>query len=112
MRASTSDGVLRRRLLVLAVVASVFAVAASWFLTVVTNRLFLPVLFGLGDEPLSLLFLLLPAACTAVVGVQGRSSRRFLALAAGLGTATTLVLGLAVWFAWLMVVCHGGGCYD
>jgi hypothetical protein len=64
------------RLAGLALIFSAVAVAIAWTVSVTRDRLFLPIVNDLGDKPLSVVFLLLPAAATVVVGRRFRRPAR------------------------------------
>jgi hypothetical protein len=100
----------RRSFIHTATFAPVVSVAIAWVLSAATDRLFLPV--GQIDEPLSIVFLLLPAAAVVVVGRRlGRAAGTFW-LAGFLSTVWTVVLAWVVWIGWIIAVCHDGGCFD
>jgi hypothetical protein len=64
------------RLAGLALVFAAAAVAIAWIVSVTRDRLFPPIVNDLGDEPLSVVFLHLPAAATIVVGCRFRRPAR------------------------------------
>ena len=105
----------RRWLACAAILGPVASVALAWALSASTDRLFLPLIAGhVGDEPLSVVFLLLPVGATVLVArnVPRTSAGVWLA---GLMTAlTTVVLAWVVWIGWILVVCglQDNRCFD
>jgi hypothetical protein len=107
----TSSG---RSLVAAAALGPIVSVLLSWALSVSTDRNFLPIIGGLGDEPLTIVFLLLPSAAAAYVGrLEGRSASAVLG-AALFAVILTVVLAYVVWIAWIVVVCslQDNACFD
>jgi hypothetical protein len=96
------------------VLGPVVSVAVAFALSLAVNRLYLPLLGGLGDEGLGLVFLLLPVAATIGLGVREQRSGLALFTGGALTVIATQVLSYLVWIGWIFVVCglQDNRCFD
>lgn len=96
------------------ILGPLLSVLIAFALSLAANRLYLPVIGGLGDEPLSLLFLLLPVAGTVAVGLREQRSRTALWVGGALAVVATQVLSYLVWIGWIIVICgiQDNRCFD
>jgi hypothetical protein len=105
----------RRRFFVLtAVLSPIVSVLVALVLSVGSDRLYLPVIGGLGDEPLSLFFFFLPVGATIGIGLWLRRSAKALWAAGFLVAVATELLTYVVWIGWIVVVCslQDNACFD
>jgi hypothetical protein len=94
--------------------APVISVLVAFGLSLAANRLYLPVLGGLGDEGLGVVFLLLPVVATIAIGLKEQRSRTALLTGGVLTVIGTQVLCYVVWIGWIFVVCglQDNRCFD
>ena len=97
-----------------AVFGSIASVLIAFALSLAGDRLYLPVLGGLGDEPLSLFFLALPVVATVGVGRWVQRSVGALSAAGLVAIVVTQVVSYVVWIGWIVVVCglQDNRCFD
>jgi hypothetical protein len=105
----------RRRLFVPTVVLGpVVSVAIAFALSLGANRLFLPILGGLGDGGMGVVFLLLPVAATLAIGLRERRAGVALFTGGAVTVIATQILCYLVWIGWIFVVCglQDNRCFD
>jgi hypothetical protein len=97
-----------------AVLSPIVSVLVAFALSASTNRLFLPIIGSLGDEPLALLFLAVPIAATVAAGRSLQRSRGALWTAGIVVAVATELLSYIVWIGWIVVVCglQDNACFD
>ena len=95
-------------------VGPVVSVLVAFALSLAANRLYLPVIGGLGDEGLSLVFLMLTIAATIGIGLREQRSGTALFMGGALTVIATEVLCYVVWIGWIFVVCglQDNRCFD
>ena len=96
------------------ILGPVVSVLIAFALSLAADRLFLSVVGGLGDEPLSLVFLALPVAATVAIGVKEARSRTGLWIGGILTVIATQVFSYLVWIGWIVVICgiQDNRCFD
>jgi hypothetical protein len=97
-----------------AIFGSLISVLVAGLASAATDRLFLPIVGGLGDEPLSAVFLILPVGVTIVIGVVHRYGTSLIVGASLVAAASTVGFAWMVFIGWIAVVCglQGNACFD
>ena len=92
----------------------IVSVVVAFALSLAADRLYLPVIGGLGDEGLGLVFLFLPVAATIGIGLREERSGTGLFVGSLLTLIATQILCYLVWIGWIFVVCglQDNRCFD